>query len=114
MGRTKSIKDLKRISLHLPLLHIKVLKRISEGEDLTVAQIIRRAVELYLGTQKHYMEYNYNDLELDAHLSETRTKKAIFLSHVDELDKQKSKASGVSGEVFDDIFEELNPDAFSS
>jgi len=112
MGRTKSVKLFSRVSLHLPVAHIKVLKNISQEEDLTVSQIIRRAVELYLGTQKHYIDFNYNDLELDTHLAETRTKKAIFLSHVDSIDKQKSSNTNIQGEVFDDIFEELNPDAF--
>ena len=110
MGRTKSTKTLSRISLHLPVVHINVLKNISQEDDLTVSQIIRRAVELYLATQKHYIDFNYNDMELDTHLSETRTKKAIFLSHVDNLEKQKDNFSGE--ELFDDLFEELNPDAF--
>lgn len=112
MGRVKSAKTFSRISLHLPLNHIKVLKNISQDEDLTVSQIIRRAVELYLATQKHYIDFNYNDLELDTHLSETRTKKAIFLSHIDGIEKQKSNNSSIQGEVFDDIFEDLNPEAF--
>jgi hypothetical protein len=112
MGRTKSVKIFSRISLHLPLVHIKVLRNISQEEDLTVSQIIRRAVELYLATQKHFIDFNYNDLELDTHLSETRTKRAIFLSHADGIDKQKNNNSNIQGEVFDDIFEELNPDAF--
>lgn len=112
MGRNKSTKLFSRVSLHLPLVHIKVLKNISQEEDLTVSQIIRRAVELYLGTQKHYIDFNYNDLELDTHLAETRTKKAIFLSHADGIEKQKNGNSNIEGVVFDDIFEELNPDAF--
>ena len=112
MGRTKSVKIFSRISLHLPLAHIKVLRNISQEEDLTVSQIIRRAVELYLTTQKHYIDFDYNNLELDTHLSETRTKKAIFLSHAEGLDKQRNNNSNIQGEVFDDIFEQLNPDAF--
>ena len=112
MGKTKSVKALKRVSLHLPLVHLKVLKDISQDEDLTISQIIRRAVELYLTTQKHYIDFNFDELELDAHLSETRTKKAIFLAHADGIEKAKYNNTNLQGDTFEDIFEELYPDAF--
>lgn len=113
MPKSKSNKCLTRISLHIPDPHLKALKRISQDEDLNVSQIIRRALELYLSTQRQYIDLQDDELQLDAHLSETRTKKALMLSHIDYLEKAK-KGFKDEGSLFDndDLFEELNPDAF--
>ena len=108
-GRRKNPRDLMRISTHIPKEHYEILSEISMDEDLSMAQVIRRAVELYLVSQKDVLGIDDSDMALAAHLSETRSKKAIILNHAEKFHNFNNKDSDVDA---NSIFEDLNPDAF--
>lgn len=107
-GRPKNPRDLIRISTHIPKDHYDLLIDISQDEDLSMAQVIRRSIELYLVSQRDVLGIGDSDIALAAHLSETRSRKAIVLSHADKLNIYNPNAS----QDVDSIFQELNPDAF--
>lgn len=111
-GRPKSPRDLIRISAHIPMDHYDLLRSISEEEDLSVAQIFRRAVELYLISQKDVLGIDDGDISYAKHISETRSKKAIFINHSEKFLEMANKDSGKSNIDALEIFEELNPAAF--
>lgn len=77
---------------------------ISEEEDLSLAQIIRRAVDMYLFSQGDLLNIKESDLELVNYESETRTKKALLLNQTQMFDRDMNQQSS--------LFQELNPDAF--
>lgn len=111
VGRPTHPKDLVRISLHVPRAHYRLLKALSAEEDLSVAQIVRRAIELYLTSQSELL--NFEDIESDLlnHVAETRSKKAILLNHTNQFSKNKDDNS-LKEKNDEDIFSDLNPDAF--
>lgn len=106
-GRPKNERDLVRISTHIPRSHYELLREISVDEDLSTGQIIRRALELYLISQRDVLNITDSDLTIATHLTETRSRKAIKLSHIDRLQPHSSEPEDALA-----IFEELNPDAF--
>lgn len=117
-GRPRNKRDLIRISTHIPKEHHELLLQISDEEDLSAAQVIRRAIELYLLSQQDVLGINESEMTIAKHISETRSKKAQLISHVNkfdsirrnmELDPFENDLLDVSA---DSLFQELNPDAF--
>ena len=106
-GRPKNERDLVRISTHIPRSHYELIKDISIDEDLSTGQIIRRALELYLISQRDVLNITDSDLTMATHLTETRSRKAIKLTHIDRLLPTSSESNDALS-----IFEDLNPDAF--
>lgn len=104
MGRPQHKRDLIRISTHIPKKVHDMLKDISEEEDLSLAQIIRRAIDMYLFSQGDLLNIEESDLELVNYESETRTKKALLLNQTQMFDRDMNQQSS--------LFQELNPDAF--
>jgi len=102
MGRPRHKRDLIRISTHIPKRVYDLLKDISEEEDLSLAQIIRRAIDMYLFSQENLLNIEESDLELANYESETRTKKALLLNQTRIFDRDINQESS--------LFEELNPD----
>lgn len=107
-GRPPNKRNLIRISTHIPKDHHDLLKEISIDEDLSTGQIIRRAIELYLLSQKDVLNIMGSDLAMASHISETRSKKAMIFNHSEKLVGAYKNNEDVAME----IFEELNPVAF--
>lgn len=107
-GRPKNTRELVRMSVHIPKQHYGVLVSLAEEEDLSVAQIVRRALELYLVSQKDVLGIDDSDISYSAHLTETRSKRAIIVSHAEKF----YALNNVSLDDGSSIFEDLNPAAF--
>lgn len=107
IGRPKNKRDLIRISTHIPKDHYHLIISISDEEDLSMGQIIRRAIELYLVSQREVLNLEESEIAMANHLTETRSKRAITINHV-----INSASDQDSNEDSSSIFEELNPDAF--
>lgn len=108
VGKPKNPRDLTRMSIHVPKQHYGILVSLAEEEDLSVAQIVRRAIELYLVSQKDVLGITDSEIAYASHLAETRSKKAIVISHAD-------KFYAMHNPIIEDassIFEDLNPEAF--
>jgi len=97
-----------RVSLHLPKDHYELLSSISNNEDLSIAQIVRRAIELYLVTQFDVLGISESDLALASHVSETRSKKAAIVTRAATLERKYCDNS------VEELFKDLNPMAFSN
>jgi len=107
-GRPKNKRDLIRISSHIPKHHYDLMKMIVDEDDLSMAQVLRRAIELYLCTQKDVLGIEDSEIAMANHISEDRTNKALILHYKDNLPKSPFDKSNSA----DELFEELNPDAF--
>ncbi|MFM6214515.1 hypothetical protein [Planktothrix sp.] len=107
MGRPKNKRDLMRVSLHLPKDHYQLMAKIGEEEDLSVAQMVRRAVELYLVTQFDMLGISESDLALASHVSETRSKRATIVTRATSLERM------YSDNTVEELFKDLNPAAFT-
>jgi hypothetical protein len=101
-------KPFKRMVVQVPYCHYEILEGISLEEDMSISQLVRRAIELYLVTQKDVLSIPESEIALTAHLAETRSKKAMVITHAEKFftlhsDSNKSDLS---------LFEELNPEAY--
>lgn len=116
MPKQKDPKDLVRISLHIPRKHHEILKSMRRKEDLNIAQIVRRALDLYLLSQRQVIDLEDEELqeiEMSSSLAENRTKKAILLSQRDTLKRiNEENQSYHEEDLAQDLFHDLNPDAF--
>lgn len=117
-GRQKNKRDLIRISTHIPKEHHELLLQISDEEDLSTAQIIRRAIELYLLSQKDVLGIDESEMTIAKHISETRSKRAQLISHTKKFDNIRREIEMDPFQIdlldasADSLFQELNPDAF--
>jgi len=102
-GRPKNKRDLIRFSSHIPKDQYHLLKCIGEEEDLSIAQIVRRAIELYLVSQKEVLSIDESELAMANHISETRSLKAMRLN---QLTQDRDEENPI------DLFKDLNPEAF--
>lgn len=117
IGRPKNKRDLIRISTHIPYAHHSLLKEISDEEDLSMGQVFRRAVEMYLISQKDVLGIEENDLAMAKHISETRSKKAQLINQTLKFEEIRNNMNLEDNFDFlesgTEIFEELNPAAFN-
>lgn len=116
MSKSRDPKDLVRISLHIPRKHYNLLKSMKAREDLSLSQIIRRALDLYLLSQRQVLdleEEEIQEIEMTSSLSESRTKKAILLNQRETLrHMNRNNDSYGEEESANDLFQDLNPEAF--
>jgi UTP-glucose-1-phosphate uridylyltransferase len=88
MSRIKKVKtlstknkDLIRVSFHISLEQYNLIATIADEEDLCFSQVVRRALEMYLVTQKDILGIGDSDLAQAKFIGETRTKRALLMSN---------------------------------
>lgn len=114
-GRPKNKRDLIRFSFHIPKEQYELLTEFSEEEDMSMAQIVRRAVDMYITTQSNMFNLDDNNITIAQHLKETRSKRAQLVNYISAV-QEETDVDPSDNLKFEEeaelIFRELNPDGF--